>query len=553
MIAMKTTSDKPRMHHYGYAVRDMTIGQLIADKAERNGDRTFVHCLQHGRRHSYREVDEQSARIAHGLLARGFGHGSHIAVMMDNRIEQMLLYFALGRIGAVAVPVNTSARGKLLAYFLNQSDAVAVIVEDEFCGRTIEALEHAPAIRQLIVLSDTGAMPAALLPDGVRLSGFGALLTTQAQTPLPAVRFNDLAMLSYTSGTTGPSKGSMITQASVVQYGMTTAESQGYRASDVVYIALPINHANGYLCNLWGAFVADAAIALSRRFSVTRYWHEVRGSGSTLTNLVGSMTNMLWSQAPAPSDLASTLRLCVCTPVPKFALEWEKRFGTRVVSSYGQSDFVSAAHYTILDPASKLGSAGRPRSGIEMRIVDDDDLDVPAGQVGELVLRTNNPWSASLGYYKMPEATAAAMRNLWWHTGDRGLIDPDGYLYFADRKKDALRRRGENISAQEVESVMMDHPAVAEAAVYAVSSEMSEDEVGASVVLVQGHQLSEAELIAFCVKNMAHYMVPRFLHLTDDLPRTTSQKVQKAELRKFAETYRDRLWDREAAGIEVKR
>src|SRR5690606_21178423 len=160
-----------------------------------------------------------------------------------------------------------------------------------------------------------------------------------------------------------------------------------------------------------------------------------------------------------------------------FAREWERRFATRAISSYGQTDYANAAVYTLVDPLSKLGSAGRPRAGIEMRIVDENDLDVPVGQAGELLLRSNNPWATSQGYYKMPEATVAAMRNLWWHTGDQARFDEDGYLWFAGRKKDALRRRGENISAYEVESVLLEHPAIADAAVYPVSSEMSEDEV----------------------------------------------------------------------------
>lgn len=550
---MKYTSEKPRGFSHGYDVREMTVARLVADKAQRNADRTFLHFLPDGRRLSYREVDEQSARIANGLLATGIGPGAHVAVIMENCPEQMLLYFALARLGAVAVPVNTSARGKLLAYFLNQSDSVAVVVEEEFASRTVESLGDVPAVAHMLVLGAPGQTPALPRREGLQVADFAGLLAGAPQPPATAPRFTDLAMLQYTSGTTGPSKANMLAQATVVQYGMTTAEAHGYRFDDVVYIALPINHVNGFLCNLWGAFIADAQVALSRRFSVSRYWKEVRESGATLTNLLGSMCNMLWAQPPAPDDRDNKLRFCLCTPVPRFALEWEKRFATRVISSYGLSDFISAAHYTLLDPVSKLGSAGRPRPGIEMRIADEDGLDVAPGQVGELLLRSNTPWSTSMGYYKMPEATAEATRGLWWHTGDSARIDADGFLFFADRKKDALRRRGENISAHEVESVIMDHPAVAEAAVYAVRSDMSEDEVGASVVLVHGSSVSERELVEFCIANMAHYMVPRFVHLARELPRTATHKVQKAQLREWAETHRDALWDREAAGIAVKR
>jgi len=232
-------------------------------------------------------------------------------------------------------------------------------------------------------------------------------------------------------------------------------------------------------------------------------------------------------------------------PVPNFARDWERRFDTRVVSSYGQTDYANIAVYTLTDPADKLGSAGRPRAGVEIRIADDDDLDVPTGEVGELLIRSNNPWAASMGYYKMPEATVAASRNMWWHTGDSAYVDEDGYLFFADRKKDSIRRRGENISAYEVESILLEHPLVADAAVYAVSSDMSEDEVAASIVLTAPSSLTESELIDYCAAHMAGYMVPRYVQFLDDLPRTANQKVQKFELRQYAEENRGSLWDRE--------
>jgi crotonobetaine/carnitine-CoA ligase len=262
---------------------------------------------------------------------------------------------------------------------------------------------------------------------------------------------------------------------------------------------------------------------------------------------------MLWTQPPTAEDKAHRIRAFVAVPVPAFAREWEERFATRIVSSYGQTDYANVAVYTLLDPLSKLGSAGRPRAGIALRIVDEDDLDVPVGEPGELLVRSSNPWATSQGYYKMPEATVAATRNLWWHTGDSASIDADGYLWFAGRKKDALRRRGENISAYEVETLLMEHPAVAEAAVFAVRSEMAEDEVAATVVRAPGQLLTEEALIAYCVRHMAHYMVPRYIQFAAALPRTESQKVRKAELRQAAEADVSRLWDREKAGIVVRR
>lgn len=537
------------MFRFGYKLADMTVGRVIADKAAKNGDKVFLNVLADGRTYTYRDLDQLSNRIANGLLQRGIGSGSHVAVMMENCPEQVLLYLALGKIGGVAVPINTATRGKLLQYFVTQSDSVAVVCEAEFAPFIGDAVCELDAVRNVITLGIAPEVPGI----AGRLSGFDELLAGSDASPDLPVRFDQLAMLAYTSGTTGPSKGNMMLQATVVQLGMTTAESHGYHASDVIYICLPLNHANAYMCAMWGALIADASVALSRRFSVSRYWKEIRSSGSTFTNLLGSMSHMLWTQPAHPEDRNNRLRGCVMTPVPKFAKEWQVRFGPRVLSSYGQTDYVNAAVYNMADPEAKLGSAGKPRAGIDLRIVDDQDEDVPAGCIGELVVRSNNPWSSSQGYYKMPEATLAASRNMWWHTGDLAYLDEDGYLWFADRKKDAMRRRGENISAYEIEDIVVQHPGVQEVAAYAVPSDMSEDEVCISVVPRSGMSLTERDLIEFCATNMAHYMVPRFVHITTALPRTETQKVQKAELRKFAAENRSALWDREAAGIVVKR
>lgn len=545
---MRYTSEKTSMFRFGYKLPEMTFPHVVADKAAKNGDKVFLTWLADGRTYTYREIDQFSNRIANALVAMGIGPGAHVAVMMENCPEQVLLYLALGKIGGVAVPLNTATRGKLLQYFLTQSDSVAVVCESEFAGILADATREVPAIRNMIVLGEAKA-PG----QNLQILGFSDLLAGPETVPNVPVRFDQLAMLAYTSGTTGPSKGNMMLQATVVQLGMTTAESHGYHASDVIYICLPLNHANAYMCAMWGAFIANASVALSRRFSVSRYWDEIRSSGATFTNLLGSMSHMLWTQPAHPEDRNNRMRGCVMTPVPKFAKEWQQRFGPRVLSSYGQTDYVNAAVYNMADPEAKLGSAGKPRAGVDLRIVDDNDEDVPIGTIGELVVRSNNPWSSSQGYYKMPEATLAASRNLWWHTGDLAYLDEDGYLWFADRKKDAMRRRGENISAFEIEDIIVQHPAVQEVAAYAVPSEMSEDEVCVSVVLKTNATMTERELIEFCIDNMAHYMVPRFVQITSSLPRTETQKVQKAELRRYAAENRAALWDRAGSDLVVKR
>lgn len=541
------------LHRFGYSVEQMTIAHVIAAGAERNGARPFLHYLADGRRFSYRDVDLVTNRIANALEARGIGHGDHVAVMMDNCPEHFFAYIALGKIGAVAVPLNTAAKGVLLSYFITHSDSVAVIVEETYLARLAEIEDAVPAIQTVFVLPERigGKAPSGSAHWTVK--HFAVLLDGSEEPPKGATMPGDLAMLAYTSGTTGPSKGNMLTNGTVISYGCTTAESHGYRDDDIVYVCLPINHANALLCAVFGAWMANGSVALSRRFSVSNYWQEVRSSGATITNLLGSMMNFIWSSPETPADRDHALRLCNVVPMPPFGREFERRFGLRLTSGYGLTDYCLATVFSVLDPASKFGSAGRERSGVEVGIFDDADVPSSVGVVGEIVLRSNNPWGASSGYYKNAEASFASLRNGWWHTGDRGYLDEDGFLWFADRKKDAIRRRGENISTYEVESVLLGHPAIADVAAYAVKSQHSEDEVAVSVVLAEGQQLTEAELVTFANDNMAYYMVPRYIRFMLDLPRTQNQKVEKYKLRAEAEADMSLMWDRELAGIELRR
>jgi crotonobetaine/carnitine-CoA ligase len=286
---------------------------------------------------------------------------------------------------------------------------------------------------------------------------------------------------------------------------------------------------------------------------VSRFWDEIRQSRSTITNFLGAMSSFLWSSPPSPQDANNDLRLVSMAPTPRYAAEFEQRFGLKAMNNYGLSDFGMVTSFTEHEPRDKLGSIGKPRRGFHVRIVDDDDFEVPTGEVGEMVLQSDDPWRATTGYYKMAEATLAANRNQWFHTGDRGMRDADGYLWFVDRKKDCIRRRGENISAFEVEQIIATHPEVANAAVFPVATATNDEEVGAIVVRRPGTAFSEAELVDHCQRNMAYFMVPRYIRFVDALPTTVNQKVEKFRLRQALEADLSQAWDREAAGLVLKR
>lgn len=544
----------------GYDARVATIHRVLEERAARWGEKTFLTWLPTGAKTSYRQLEEQTLRIGAGLAAAGIAPGSHVAVLMENCPEQLLAILGPARSGYVTVPVNAAARGQLLAYFLNHADCVAAIVEERLLERFLEASPAAPGVKQVFVVrpdlgdtEDAAPVPPAAIPAGLALHEFSSLLAHPAAPPARAPDFSDLAMLMFTSGTTGPSKAIMFSHAHFIYWGSDVAYHHEYVPEDVAYVFLPIFHGNALLGSTMGSLMGNAAIVLTRRFSVSRFWDHIRASRATVFNGVGAVTNFLWKQPPSPRDREHHVNRCHLAPVPGFAAEFEKRFGMPIMSAYGLTDYCLGSAYNTKSRRDKLGSCGLPRAGMKLRIVDENDFDLPPGTPGEIVMRNEHPWGASLGYYKQPEATLQSRRNLWFHTGDRGWVDADGYVWYTDRIKDAIRRRGENISAFEVEEVIRTHPAVADVAVYPVRAETSEDEVAATITLRPGAVFDPASLIEHCSRNLAYFMVPRYVTVAESMPMTLSQKIEKYKLRREAEADLSALWDRERAGIVLAR
>lgn len=528
---------------------ERTVGRLLARQAAIQGDRPYLYFEDLV--FSYAEVDRISNRLANGLRAWGIAHGDHVAVLMDNKPEQLWLYFALCKLGAISVPVNTAAKGELLAYYLTQSASTAILLDAAHIERYRAVAGDCPGIVKALVVGEAEAGAA----DGLAASvlGYDALLDHPDTAPDVEVKVSDIAFIFYTSGTTGPSKGNLSPHGVAVTGALDYLDQFGYRPDDILYTCLPMFHGNAVYCTCLPALAAGSAVALSRRFSASAFWDEVRRYRATQFNLLGAMTNILWGRPPSPSDRDHNVRLCMMVPVPEFAPQFEERYGIRITSVYALTDFGGATILPPDHPEEKKRSAGRPLPHVELAILDDDDMEVPVGEVGEICLRARLPWVSAQGYFGMPEATARAFRNFWFHTGDRGRVDADGYLYFVDRKKDAMRRRGENISSYEVENIILRLPDVVDVAAYGVKSEMSEEEVMVSVVRREGSTLTEEQLIAFCQDNMAYFMVPRYVEFVPELPRTMTEKVEKYKLRAAAEARLDKLWDRERLGIVLKR
>jgi crotonobetaine/carnitine-CoA ligase len=534
---------------HDYPLKQRTIGRLLADKAARIGDRTWL--VFGDQRYSYAQAHDLSNRYANGFRGLGIRKGDHVAVMMANCPEFILTIWGLGKLGAVTVPLNTAARGELLKYFITQSDSTCVVVSAELADRVAEALGNDHHVRAFCTLGGAGALARC----GRTLVDLAAFADASPEEPDPSqVLASDPQYIMYTSGTTGPSKGVISPHSQAHGVGRSLAQNFGYRPDDVVYTCLPLFHGNALWYSCYAAFWADCTLAVSARFSASSFWDEIRATGATQFNALGAMTNILLRAQPSPRDREHRVRQAMLVPLsPDVYREVSERFGVQVTSLYAMTETFAVTMFTPDDPVSKGSSAGKPRGLSELLIVNDEDDPLPIGEVGEICVRPCEPGIVMSGYYKMPEATVRDTRNLWLHTGDRGRIDADGYLYFVDRKKEAIRRRGENISAYEVEMLIARHPSVLEVAAVPVTSELSEDEVMVYVVCRDGCTVSAEDLVRFANQNMAHFMVPRFVHFIDVLPKTASEKIEKYKLKTWAEQNREALWDREAVGIKLER
>ena len=456
--------------------------------------------------------------------------------MLDNHLDMVSALVGLGLSARIQVAINTAYRGTILTHILNNSGAHVALVEAAYIERIAEVAADLTSLETVVV---RGKASDARLPAHINMVAFDALMAT----PLEAedVAPWDLCAIMYTSGTTGLSKGVMIPHGHA--YGVATPAVYGAaEVDDVNLVMLPLFHATGQFTGLYNALIAGASAVILPKFTASRFWDKVRAYGCTYTNIQGTIAQFLLNQPPRDDDRDHPMRIIGMGPLIAELDQFKERFGVSLINTgYGSTEFgcvtqVAAEH-------ARPGLVGWPRTNhCEIRIVDENDLDVPEGEVGELVVRNVEPWTVMVGYHDMPAATASAWKNLWFHTGDRMRRDASGQLVFIDRNNDAIRRRGENISSFEVEREINAHPAVFESAVIAAPTQFPDDEVKACVVLQPGSVVDAEGLHAWLEMRIPAFMVPRYIEFMDDLPKTPTEKVQKAILR--ATVYNDRTWDR---------
>lgn len=515
---------------------------LLREAARTHGERTFLDVPDHGRSWTYAETLETAETIARALLADGGEPGDRVLVMAPNSGEYVLSWFGAALAGMAEVPINTAYEGSFLEHQVRTTRPRVAVVAACFAERFAGGGEPYESIERFYVLGAGAELERALstLRDaGWEASGWPVLLERGGDrdaVALPEVTARDLACVLFTSGTTGLSKGVMMPHAHMAFFADECVSLTRLTDADTYMCVGPLFHGNAQFLACYPALIAKARFVLREKFSASRWVDHVRDCGATVTNFVGVMMDWAYKQPPRPDDRDNRLRCVFAAPTASSILaDFRERFG---IEAFVEVFGLTETAMPILSPYGEErppGAAGLLADEFfEVRLVDPDtDEEVPVGEVGELVVRAKLPWTTTSGYYGMPEKTLEAMRNLWFHTGDGMRRDADGWYYFVDRLKDAIRRRGENISSYEVEQAVLGHPAVGECAAVAApaASEAGEDEVAIFAVAAEGAELTVEEVRAWCEERLPAFARPEHVRLLDRLPMTPSGKVRKVELR----------------------
>ena len=529
-----------------------TVLDLLDARLETDPDGEYLDVC--GTKVTAGEVAHTAGRLANALVQLGVRPGDRVATLVENSAEAVLAWWGIVRAGAIAVPINTAYKGEYLRHQLADSGSRLLIVEASLVERAERVVGSLPDLAHVVVIGAAVDLPAC------EVHTWTDLLRADDAAPPVAVRPSDLATFIYTGGTTGPSKGCMLSH----NYHGVLARQIGIcwrrTADDVVWTPLPMFHFNAIVTAVLGPLVYGGRAAIERRFSVSRFWPEMNRVGATITSTLGTMAYLLAHDVDGPNmprsgepQANTTLRLIGAVPLPvEVDSVLKTRFGVDTFSgAYG----VTEASLISWQPPgfdNKPNAAGVVNDEhFDVRIFDDDDVELPPGTDGEIVIRPKRPHTMFEGYWGRPEATVESSRNWWYHTGDVGRIDGDRYLFFVDRKADYLRRRGENISSFEVERVLMGHGALADVAVHAVPSDLTEDDLKVTATLAEGAALTEEELFSWCVDQLPYFALPRYVEFRGELPRSPVGRVLKRELR--AEGVTGATWDAELAGVEYEK
>lgn len=522
----------------------MTIKQYIEKYASENPGKIYLYFKDEEIR--FKEFNDNINKRANYLLDLGIERGDRVALYLPNCPEFLYTWLACTKIGAAIVPINTAYKAEETKYVLNHSETKLVVTNKEYLDLVLSIKNDCRYINNIFTVDASSDSNVIVLPEAVK--------DFPVSNPDVEVGNDDIVSILYTSGTTGPPKGCILPN----DYYTITAENHlqfaGITSDDRIITHLPLFHMNAQCIATIPSILSGACLILIEQFSASRFWDQNKKYRPTIFSYIGSILSILEKLPELPGDKTHGIPRCYGGGVGKDQMErFENRFNLKVIEAYGSTEDSTVTSNYYMEGSRKIGSVGVPSPRREVRIVDDEDQDLPPNTRGEIIVK-GKPMMK--GYFKDAEATAEVMRGGWFHTGDNGYIDDKGFLYFSERKKDIVRRSGENISSVEVETVIKAHPKILDAAVIGVPDEIRGEEVKAYILLRSGHTektCPPSEIIAFCQENLAYFKVPRYLEYREkDFPRTPTQRIQKFELKEEKKNLKEGCFDRESSDLSEK-
>lgn len=522
-----------------------TIASLTLGRAADFPDRRFLSCA--GSERTFGEVGEVALRIGNGLRGLGIEGGSRLAVLAGTRMEFAELYLGCAQAGVVEVPLNAFLKGEFLRYQLEDSEATAIAVDAAGYESLAPILDRLPNLATIILFDDFNGsrVPREIVP-------YGELVAAGTVASLPAVDASDLAALLYTSGTTGLPKGCMISHGYALRFARHWRRVLELTEDDYLQVLYPLFHASAQIAGLLSPLMAGCAVNLEAAFSAQAFAKQLCEEQYTTVAGVGAHVLLFLAQPASEWERSHSVRAMFFAPCPPAArAELAERFGVEVTASlYGQTECCPVTYDALgSKDSSNTTSCGRAPSDLEIAIVDDDGHPLSAGEAGEIIARPLNRYAVFDGYWRNEEATKRAFRDGWYHTGDVGRLVSDGTLSFIDRKKNVIRRRGENVSSMELENAIAAHPKVEDAAVFPIPSEFIEDEIMAVLELREGEDTTPEELFSYFEANLPYFAIPRYVDIATEIPRNALQKVVKTALQERGVT--ETTWDFEKLGLVV--
>lgn len=514
------TAERPKTNAGNSGEAPSSLPELLRQRVEAAPGKQFLFSEADGRKFTYAEFASAVDRAARLLTSHGIGKGDVVSLLMPNSAEYIIAYFACWKLGALAGPVNSLLKAEEIEFVMNNSEAKAILINSEFKERIDPIRAQLPYLKSVITFDDETA------------ATYDVAETPEGTTPTGNLGHDDDAIIIYTSGTTGKPKGCLLTHGNLIANAKQISDWLGFNETDRLLSLMPLFHMNAVSVTTMSALYAGGSTVVSPKFSASRFWQIISEYQVTSFGSVATMLSMLLTTYPdgVPEGLKTDqLRFAMCgsAPVPAEVMKrFEETFNCLVIEGYGLSESTCRSTFNPPDKRRRAGSCGMP-IGNEMKVFDDDDNEVGTGELGEIVLRGENILK---GYYKNDEANAKAFRNGWFHTGDVGYRDEEGFFYIVDRKTDMIIRGGENIYPREIDEILHQHPAVAAAATIGVPDALYGEEVAAFIVPREGREVSEEELIAFCRERLADYKCPKSVRIVEDIPKGPTGKLLKREL-----------------------